>query len=132
MKKSLVKFTALAFAVAIASTSFAADGAKEDKKGLTGKISTVADGSITVANKKLGDQSFKTGSDTKVLKADGSAGSLSDLKSGSHVRITPDPTGEQASQIQIVEHKKKDGAETSGKKNKKAKDTDAAKSSTNE
>lgn len=120
MKKSLIKLTAFAFAVAIATTSFAADGAKEGKKGLAGKVSTVADGSITIASKKLGDQSFKTGSETKVLKADGSAGSLSDLKSGASVRITPDPSGEQASQIQIVEHKKKDDAEKTSKKNKAA------------
>lgn len=108
MKKSLIKIATAFCAVAIATSSFAGkDG--EKAKGFAGKVSAVADGTITVANKKLGDQTFKTSADTKVLKADGTAGSLSDIKSGSMIRVTAGSAPDQAASIQVVEKKKKDG-----------------------
>lgn len=113
MKKSLIKLASFAFAIAIASSSFAAEG-----KPSAGKVSAVADGSITVANKKSGDQIFKTGADTKVLKADGSAGSLSDIKSGVKVKVTAGSAPDQAAQIQIVEAKKKDDGDKAAKSKK--------------
>lgn len=115
MKKSLIKLAALAFAVAIATSSFAGEG----KKPNSGKISTISDGSLVIANKKAGtDQTFKTGADTKVVKADGSAGTLSDLKSGAHVKVTAGSAPDQAAEIQIVEHKKKDDGDKPAKSTK--------------
>lgn len=110
MKKSLHLLATLLFTVAIASTAFAGD------KPSSGKVSAIADGSLTLANKKTGNTTFKTGSDTKVLKADGSAGSLSDIKDGAHIKVTAGSAPDQAAQIQIVE-KKKDG-EKAGKSDK--------------
>lgn len=111
MKKSLTLLAAAL--VALASTSFAGD------KPASGKVSAVSGDSITLANKKTGDKTFKTGADTKVLKADGSTGTLSDIKDGSLLKITAGSSPDQAAQIQIVE-KKKDG--TKSDKTKKSKD----------
>ena len=111
MKKSLIKVATALFAVAIATSSFAGkDG--EKAKGVGGKVSAVADGTITVANKKLGDKTYKTSADTKVVKADGTAGTLSDIKSGSMIRVTAGAAPDQAASIQIVERKKKEGTQT--------------------
>ena len=111
MKKSLFKLATAFFVVAIATSSFAGESGKKPK-GIVGKVSAVADGTITVANKKTGDQTFKTSADTKVLKADGTAGSLSDLKSGAMIRVTASASPDQAATIQVVEKKKKDASAT--------------------
>ena len=107
MKKSLLKFTAILFTAALATTSFAGD--KEAKAGgaFMGKVSTVAEGTITVSNKKKGDQTFKTTADTKITKADGTAAAASDLKVGSIVKVTPGTTPDQAAKITLVGPKKK-------------------------
>lgn len=112
MKHTLVKFATTAIVLALATTAFAGkEGGKQG--GSAGKVSAVADGSITITNKKTGDHTFKTAPETKVVKTDGAAGALSDVKVGSLVRITAAGTApDQAAQIQLVERKKKDAPKT--------------------
>jgi len=111
MKKSLLKFTAILFTAALATTSFAGDKDAKSGGAFSGKVSVVADGTITVANKKKGDQTFKTSADTKVTKADGTAGAASDIKVGSMVKVVPGTSPDQAAAITLVEHKKKESAQ---------------------
>lgn len=111
MKKNLIRFTALLFAAALATTSFAADGAKE-KKGdkptaCRGKITALADGTLTVSNKKKGDTTFKTNAETKYLKADGTAGTASDIKTGTPVAVTPGKSPDEAAKVKVITPKKK-------------------------
>jgi hypothetical protein len=109
MKKPLLTLTALLFTAALATTSFA--GNQEGKAGgaFMGKVSASADGTLTVANKKKGDQTFKTSAQTKITRADGTAGTAADLKVGSLVKVVPGTSPDQAAEIKLAEPKKKEG-----------------------
>lgn len=124
MKKSLIKFTALLFVVAFATTSFAADGAKEKKTdrpaGSRGKVTAIADGTLTISNKKKGDTTFKTNAETKYLKADGSEGTASDIKTGTPVMVTPGKSPDQAAKVKVLAPKKKGETTEKPKKEKPA------------
>lgn len=102
MKRKLTQWASLLLAITMASTSFAAPD-----KPAAGKVSMVAEGSITISNKKKGETTFKTNSDTKVIKADGTAGSLSEIRSGANIRVTVGSSPDQAGTIQIIEKKDK-------------------------
>lgn len=101
MKKNLIQLASLFLALTIVSTSFAAPD-----KPVAGKVTAVAEGSITISSKKKGETTFKTGSETKVIKADGTAGTLGEIKSGARIRVTTASSPDQAGTIQIVEKKK--------------------------
>lgn len=109
MKNFLIKTVIALCTMLIATSSFAGKGNKR-APGYHGKITAVADGTITVSNKKLGEKTYKTDASTKVLKLDGSPGTLSDLKIGSLVRIATGPDTGLATEIQAIERKKKPGA----------------------
>lgn len=121
MKKSLIKFTAFLFVAALATTSFAAEGAKEKKgdkpAGSRGKVTAMADGTLTVSNKKAGDKTFKTNDSTKYIKADGTTGTASDIKTGTPVIVTPGESPDQAATVKVIAPKKK--GETADKPKKK-------------
>lgn len=106
MKKTLVKLAAALLVVTAITSSYAGDAKKEGK--MAGKVAAVSGDSITINNKKTGEHVIKTDSSTKVLKIDGSAGSVSDVKVGSIVKV-------QDGTIQLVEPKKKaEGAQKTG------------------
>jgi len=108
MKNFLIKSVIALCATVLATSSFAGKGNKAP--GYRGKITAVADGTLTVSNKKLGDKTYKTDATTKVLKIDGSAGALTDLKKGALVRVTTGTDTSLATEIQAVEKKKKPDA----------------------
>ena len=108
MKKHLITLATVLIALAAAPASFAG---KHDKEGgIAGKVSAVANGSVTITNKKEGDRILKTDASTKVTKLDGTAGALSDITAGAHVRVKAGTAPDQAAEIRIVEHKKKGAA----------------------
>ncbi len=115
MKKLLFTFTAILFTAALAATSFAEDKEAKAEGAFKGKVSAVADGTVTVANQKKGDQTFKTSAETKIIKADGTDGAASDLTVGSMVKVTPGTTPDQAAKITFVEPKKKPDAKPDAK-----------------
>ncbi len=106
MKNFLIKSVIALCATVLATSSFAGKG---DKKapGYRGKITALADGSITVSNKKLGDKTFQTNSATKALKIDGTPVALTALQKGSLVRVVTGADASLAVEIQAVEKKKK-------------------------
>lgn len=106
MKNFLLKSLIALCATVLATSSFAGKGNKK-APGYHGKITAVADGTITVSNRKLGEKTYKTDASTKVLKLDGSAGTLSDLKTGSLVRVATGTDTGLATEIQAIERKKK-------------------------
>lgn len=111
MKNSLFKFGLVAVVAAgfLVPNSYAGKGGGKKALGYQGKVDAVtADGAVTVSNRKLGDKTFKTDANTKVLKTDGTAGALADVKTGSRVRVSTGTDTSVAQQIQLVERKKKD------------------------
>lgn len=106
MKNFLIKSLIALCALAIASSSFAGKGNKK-APGYRGKITAVADGSITVSNKKLGDKTYQTNSSTKVVKLDGSEVPLTSLQKGALVRVITGADTSVATEIQAIEKKKK-------------------------
>jgi len=113
MKKSLIKIVTALFTVALATSSFAGKGGAKERPTM-GKVTAVADGTITISNKRTGDKTFKTSSDTTYAKADGTTGAATDIKVGSMVKVTAGATPDAAASIALFEHKKKDAAAGGG------------------
>ncbi|CAN5619931.1 hypothetical protein BH09VER1_BH09VER1_13530 [soil metagenome] len=109
MKNFLIKSVIALCATVLATSSFAAKGNKK-AAGYRGKVTAVADGTVTVSNKKLGDKTYKTDASTKVLKIDGTTGTVADLKTGSLVRVVTGTDADVATEIRAIEKKKKANA----------------------
>lgn len=113
MKNKLVALIVSSL-VAFSSTALhAADPA--GGKPVRGKVSAVADGSITVSSKKGGDQTFKTDANTKFAQTDGTAITLSDIKAGTQVMIKPGAAEGIAAKVTAIVPKKKDKGEADAK-----------------
>ena len=132
MKKHIITALSIAALYALPQTILAG---QTGEPAFAGKVSAVAEGTITVTNKKSGDKTFKTDSSTKYAKSDKTDAAAADLKVGSMVKVKAGATPDQAATIIMVvpatkdaakegkNAKAKDGAKASGKKNSK----DAAK-----
>ncbi len=104
--------------LATASHVIAEDGEGEKKgkrlpKNAAGAVAQVSDTALVVKNARTGERSFELLSSTQILKADGSAGTLEDLRSAKRVRVTADATGGIAEKV-IIAGGGKAGGKTGG------------------
>lgn len=132
MKKHIITTLSIAALLVLPQAVFGGEKGEKGGEGpFGGKITAVAEGTITVTNKKSGDKTFKTDAATKYVKSDKTDAAATDLKVGSTVRVKAGAAPDQAATIILVvppakdpakegkNAKTKEGATASGKKDSK-------------
>jgi len=112
MKKHIIPTLLIAALVALPQL---APAAAKDPANFGGKVAAVGAGTITVSNKKKGDQTFKTDAATKYVNADGSAATASDIKVGERVQVIAGATADQAATVTLQAGGKKGAPKTPAK-----------------
>lgn len=88
-----------------AATSLSLQAQDAEDKGVRGVVTTVAETSVAIASNKFGELAYGINAQTRILKADGQAGTTADIPAGTWVRIKS--SANQAVEIQIVAPKNK-------------------------
>ncbi|CAN5326556.1 hypothetical protein BH09VER1_BH09VER1_37730 [soil metagenome] len=78
----------------------------QEAKPVRGIVTTVVGTSVTIAANKDGEMAYATTPQTKILKLDGTVGSLADLTPGATVKVSIAANANTATEIQIVPAKK--------------------------
>lgn len=119
MKKHIITTLSIAALLVLPQAIFA--GEKGGAVAFGGKVTAVADGTITVTNKKSGDKTFKTDAATKYAKADKTDAAAADIKVGSMVKVKAGAAPDQAATIILAAPTNKNSAKEG--KNGAAKDS---------
>ena len=117
MKKNIIITCSVAVLLALPQLGLAEEKAGKGEPAVSGKVTAVAAGTVTIAGKK-GDRTFTTDERTTYGKSDKSAATAEDVKVGTPVRVTPGASPDQAAKVTVMLPKKKDsakGAADSGK-----------------
>jgi len=107
--KTLIRSAVVALTLALAtSPGFSQPTTPPAKpKPFGGKVKSVADGTIVVANPRLGEQTFKTDAATIFAKSDGTTATAADIKVGERVQIVPGAAEGQVKKVSIFVPKAK-------------------------
>lgn len=92
----------LLLALLLTLTAFALPLRAQDTKEVRGIVTTLVGTTVTIAANKEGEMAYATTAQTKILKLDGTAGTLADLTPGVTVKVATGSNPNEASQIQIV------------------------------
>jgi len=121
MKKYIITTLSIAALLVLPQAVFAGE---KGEGAFGGKVTAVAEGTITVTNKKSGDKTFKTDAATKYAKSDKTDAAAADLKVGSMVKVKAGAAPDQAATIILVVPPAKDSAKEG--KNAKTKENATA------
>jgi len=103
MSRKLLALLAFIF-VSLSPRLPAQDAAPANIRGV---VTVMQPTSITIASNKFGEMGYAVGPQTKVVKLDGTSGTLADISAGSSVIVTTGSNSSQAIEVRLVEPKKR-------------------------